>query len=109
VWVHSSAPDAPRLIAETIAPEGSGMCRYFHVLGSDATDPPGLAASQAEIGAPAGIAYRRIILGFILERGGPSRWLTHEEISEGVVAAVQPDAVDSTVGTTRPWSARPHE
>ena len=50
--------------------------------------------------------YRRVILGFVVE-GGKSRWLTHEEISGGVIEAVQKDAERYIVGTVEPWSMRP--
>lgn len=52
------------------------------------------------------IRYRQVILGFVIE-GGRSRWLTHQEISDGVLKAVHQDAAWSVVGTVEPWSMRP--
>lgn len=52
------------------------------------------------------IHYRQVILGFAVE-GGRSRWLTHDEISGGVVAAVRADEPYRVVGTVDPWSLRP--
>ena len=47
------------------------------------------------------IQYRQVILGFVVEPGG-SRWLTHQEISTGVMAAVRRDAPYYVVGTVEP-------
>ena len=52
------------------------------------------------------IQYRQVILGFVIE-GGRSRWLTHAEISGGVLDAVRNDRLFSIVGTVEPWSLRP--
>ena len=64
---------------------------------------PGLLtrAARAAEGAPS-CAYRQIVLGFVLEGEG-ARWLTHDEISEGVLKAIDEDAGLSTIGVTRPW------
>jgi hypothetical protein len=47
-----------------------------------------------------------VVLGFVAGETG-SRWLTNDEISTGVLKAVDEDAPLSIVGETRPWSARP--
>jgi hypothetical protein len=39
--------------------------------------------------------------------GSGSRWLTNQEISAGVIRAVDGDAPLSMVGVVEPWSARP--
>lgn len=49
---------------------------------------------------------RTVRLGFVIE-DGQSRWLTNEEISDGVLGAFVSGASVSTVGTLEPWSARP--
>jgi hypothetical protein len=105
-WFHTPGPSsilAPRMGA----PNAPG--RLFHVLGSAAADPsrPDIltrAARTAE-GAP-WCAYRQVVLGFAVEADG-SRWLINEEISAGVLQAIDADAVLSTVGVTTPWNARP--
>lgn len=49
---------------------------------------------------------RIVRLGFVIE-GHRSRWLTDEEISDGVFRAFLSGERDSTVGTLEPWDARP--
>jgi hypothetical protein len=105
-WIHSDAPEAPLAVARTAAAGGHEL-RYVHVLGSAADDPAQPDdARRARFAAVAGLVYQEVVLGFVLERGN-SRWLTHDEIAAGVLAAVDNHAPRSIVGTTRPWSARP--
>ncbi len=105
-WIHRTAPAAPAVVAAfTGTPERPG--RFFHVQGSVAADParaePGQRAALEQAGP---ILYREVILGFVIEEGR-SRWLTHREISEGVLEAIRADRPRFIVGTVRPWSARP--
>jgi len=101
-WVHGSAPDAPLAIARAASP-----CRFFHVLGSAAREP-----GRADDGRPAafaavpGITYHEVILGFVIHEGS-SRWLRNDEISAGVLRAVESDAARSIVDVVEPWAARP--
>lgn len=100
VWVHSVAPEAPYVIARYV------QGRYFHVLGSATADPsrPDPGRSRRFAALPH-LRYREVILGFVVEPGG-SRWLTHDEISRGVLEAIDRDAPRGIVGTVEPWSAR---
>jgi len=50
--------------------------------------------------------YRTILLGFVVE-GKTSRWLTNNEICDGVIEAIENDARDSIIGTVEPWNKRP--
>jgi hypothetical protein len=45
-------------------------------------------------------------LGFVLE-GNHSRWLTHAEISGGVIHSIQTQSKRHVVGTLTPWYRRP--
>jgi hypothetical protein len=105
-WIHSTAPDAPFVVADVVN-RGPAACRYVHVLASETADPsrsdPGTEARFRRFGS---IAYRAVVLGFVLEPGG-SRWLTDEEICAGVMRAIARDEVTTVVGTVRPWSERP--
>lgn len=102
-WFHSEEP-ALRL-AKQLAAYGTPL-RFFHVLGSDDARPDSnMRARRARFEVP-GMAYRSIALGFMHDPSG-SRWLTHEEISHGVIEAVHSDALASTVRMLDPWSLRP--
>ena len=105
-WVHSIVPQAPYIVAESIG-RGPSVCRYFDVRGSAAADPAH-PEPQREVSFQqfTYILYRRIILGFVLGNGA-SRWLTNDEISTGVIHAIERDTACYVVGTVHPWSARP--
>ena len=51
--------------------------------------------------------YRKVFLGFIKEGTG-SRWLTHEEIANGVIQQIKTDNVEEVVGQIQPYEERPH-
>ena len=106
VWIHSIAPAAPLAVAHHVgSPQRPG--RFFHVLGSAAADPSRPDPQRRAVFASvANIRYREVILGFVREGRG-SRWLTHDEISAGVLAAVEADRPRFIVGTVEPWDLRP--
>lgn len=106
-WVHSTAPDAPAIIARAAATHSRSL-RFFHVLGSASADPSQENPSTPAwvIGMP-NLEYRRVILGFVLESDDSSRWLTDAEICAGVLEAIQRDDEESIVGVVEPWSKRP--
>ncbi len=79
-WIHTDAPEAPRLVAAALAP-GARLVQVF-------------GTRRWPLGEiPLHIAYREVLLGSI---GG--RWLTHEEISAGVREAIDRDRPLSIVG-----------
>lgn len=101
-WIHRDAPDALRIMADEISRHAQEPWRLFHVRGSTAylhRELPQVAAN---------CLYREIILGFVTDEN-TSRWLTHEEISGGVITAVENDRERSVVGTLEPWERRPKE
>ena len=79
-WIHTYAPDAPQLVASRVAPGG----RLFQVFGTRVWPPDAV---------PLHVAYRQVLLG-----SHGTRWLTHEEISAGILGAVEADLPSSTVG-----------
>lgn len=79
-WIHPDAPEAPRIVADALAP-GARLVQVF------GTRVRPLAA------VPLHVAYRHVLLG---AREG--RWLTHEEISTGVLEAIDRDAAIHVVG-----------
>jgi hypothetical protein len=102
-WFHSLKIAAPRLLSERV------RGRMFQVLGSAAADPSHPerldTAAKAAQGSP-DCALRQVVLGFQVE-AGRSRWLTHEEISRGVLDAIRADLPLAIIGQVEPWSARP--
>ena len=99
-WIHSTVPDAIAVLAEEVGRSATAW-RFIHVKGS-ASD---LAAIRAAVLMPQGCAYRQVMLGYQHD-AGRSRWLTHQEVSDGVIRAIVDDT-DVTVGQLEPWSARP--
>ncbi|GLV14955.1 hypothetical protein Heshes_26400 [Alicyclobacillus hesperidum] len=100
-WIHSDATDAFQVVADEILTQAENPWWLFHVRGSSAhlnPDPPPV---------PPVCLYRQVVLGFVLEPDMTSRWLTHQEISDGVIQAIQNDWERSVVGTLEPWERRP--
>lgn len=106
-WIHSTAPEAPLAAANALS--GAGVpFHYCHVLGSAAADPSRPQPDRvAQFQQVPGLTYHEVILGFVLQPGGRSRWLTHSEISQGVLDAIAAGAQRHIVGTVEPWSLRP--
>jgi hypothetical protein len=103
-WIHSTAPNALANVVNEIAASGQPF-RLLVISGSGAADParvPNVRPSTL----PPQCLYRHVILGWMGD-GTRSRWLTHVEISHGVVQAIESDAAESIVGAVRPWHLRP--
>jgi hypothetical protein len=90
-WIRSWVPEALLATAAAVAPGG----RIFHVLGSARSDAS--APAIAELQGRDDLLYRQVQLGSI---GG--RWLTDEEISAGVLAAIRADELHYLVGESTP-------
>nr|WP_281347077.1 short-chain dehydrogenase [Virgibacillus doumboii] len=100
-WIHSTAPEALPLIKDMIMERNlNSVWRLFHVQGSSRF------FEKENTPVPDNCLYRRVYLGFILENNH-SRWLTHDEISDGVIQAIASDNEETVVGTLEPWSKRP--
>jgi molybdopterin-guanine dinucleotide biosynthesis protein A len=80
-WIHPDAPAAPAVVADALAPGG----RLVQVFGTRVWP-------LADV--PLHVAYRQVLLG---AKNG--RWLTHDEISAGTLAAVDADRPLHVVGT----------
>lgn len=59
-----------------------------------------------EIVIPANCTYEKVFLGFVME-GETSRWLTNDEISNGVIQQIKSKEDERIVGQLIPYSARP--
>lgn len=100
-WIHGSAPHAlDSLIDEIAKVNNTKVWKLFQIQGSSRF------FEKENTSVPENCQYRRVYLGFILE-GSTSRWLTHNEISSGVLHAIQTDQQETIVGTLEPWDSRP--
>lgn len=104
-WIHSSAPDALLIVASVLAP-GPPRSRLVHVLGSTEFDPAVGHESKRDQLRDLGVTYQTVALRFVLDAHGP-RWLTHNEISRGIVHALLGPAQPVVVGDAAPWHLRP--
>ncbi|SDI80164.1 hypothetical protein [Natribacillus halophilus] len=100
-WIHSIASDAIPIILDELTHQKRPW-RFFHIKGSS-DDLPSILG---EYTVPWNCLYRDVQLGFKIEED-VSRWLTHEEISNGVISAIHYDKKQTIVGTLYPWSTRP--
>ncbi|WP_103108307.1 short-chain dehydrogenase [Brevibacillus reuszeri] len=98
-WIHSTAPEALSTIQQVLS-RPKKTWNLYHVCGSRAWIKPPLVQEFA------GCSYHRIILGFVCEEKG-SRWLTNEEIAQGVISAIQSKEPQTIVGSVEPWEKRP--
>lgn len=103
-WLHD--PALGPVVANAVSLPG-WRCDFFQVLGSDAADPERSPDTLHATLEPSGeLVYHQVILGFCKTENG-SRWLTHAEISAGVLEAIERRAPSHTVGVVSPWSDRP--
>jgi molybdopterin-guanine dinucleotide biosynthesis protein A len=79
-WIHTDAPEAPRIVVEALAP-GARLVQVF-----------GTRVWPLEA-VPLHVAYRQVLLG-----STEGRWLTHDEISTGVLEAIDADRPVHVVG-----------
>lgn len=103
-------------LSEKTQAESLRHARLFHLIGSMDTRPAVRAAIERYTKEHPGIAWRRVLLGFKMTGkgkaggaigAGGSRWLTHEEIWQGTLAAIDNDWVESVIGVVTPWEKRP--
>ncbi|MBW8350877.1 short-chain dehydrogenase [Bacillus sp. IITD106] len=100
-WIHSGAEHVLPIIAEENK-LFERPWRLFHILGSSTN----LQEVINQVKVPASCLYRQVQLGFIIEHNR-SRWLTHQEISAGVIKAITQDQSVHIIGTVEPWDMRP--
>lgn len=74
--------------------------RFIHVKGSRRY------FENEEILIPTNCTYGKVFLGFVIE-GETSRWLTNDEISNGVIHQITSKGDERIVGQLIPYSARP--
>lgn len=111
-WVHGDSPQALPTIANCLknrpknGAQGEPSPKLFHLISSGDTRPAIRAAIERLTKDFPSIAWRRVLLGFKFKQSG-SRWLTHEEIWQGTLAAIDNDWTESVIGVVTPWEKRP--
>lgn len=106
LWIHDTAPILPVSIVKELNHENQN-CDILHVVSSAEADPTRRGETWFEKMSPyQAVHYRQVILGFVLTDRG-SRWLTNQEISNGVIQALDSKTKKSVVGTVSPWRLRP--
>lgn len=104
-WLHDDLL-APELAIALC--RNSDFCRFIHVRSSVTQDPVRDEDQiPARFEAMPRVAYQQLILGFVVGQEG-SRWLTHAEISQAAVRAIDnPELARTVAGVISPWSMRP--
>lgn len=99
-WVKEPSEPVFSVLSKEVSAYRNTPWRLVHVLGSSAS------RHHVAPALPDLCRYQTVILGFQRDRG-QSRWLTHEEISLGVLEAVRSENPLSIVGIVEPWDFRP--
>ncbi|MED3623601.1 short-chain dehydrogenase [Neobacillus thermocopriae] len=100
-WIHSIAENALQIIVNEVT-KGNTDWELFHILGSRAN----LEEIKKKAVVPINCKYYQVQLGFKME-GTRSRWLTNEEISEGIIEAIKKKKNMFMIGQMEPWEKRP--
>lgn len=101
-WIHSNEKNVIDIISNEIRDISNTKWRLFHVLGSSSN----LEEILREIDDIENCDYHQVQLGFISEND-KSRWLTHDEISDGVINCISTNSKKYLVGKLTPWNKRP--
>jgi hypothetical protein len=99
-WVHATGKNVIPCLTNCMS--DAEQWKLFHVNGSSAK----LDNIKKKMDVPKNVQYHQIQLGFILENGN-SRWLLHDEISNGVIQAITEGEIKKIIGTIEPWDKRP--
>lgn len=94
LWIHKSGDDVLHKILDKFVHK---ECQIFHVLSSSSGDPEEYKNAILERYQNVKCVYRTVKLGSI-KVGNVSRWLTHEEISNGTIEAMEKEK-DVVIGT----------
>ncbi|MET3695683.1 hypothetical protein SAMN05877753_102786 [Bacillus oleivorans] len=102
-WIHSTAPTAVPTIMKQVSELQIHQWTLILIKGSSSY-LSSIISPESDI--PENCYVKEVLLGFIYN-GTTSRWLTHQEISEGVIQAIQGNKTKTVVGTLEPWEKRP--
>lgn len=103
-WIHGTAPNAISTIKQQIAMLQKTHRWLLIIIKGSSSNLSSIIATEATI--PENCTVKEVQLGFIFN-GTTSRWLTHEEISLGVIQAIKGNKSKVVVGTLEPWNKRP--
>jgi hypothetical protein len=92
LWIHETGAELLQALLDRVR---TTDCLVIHVLSSAAPDPT--AFRDALDRTSARCRYRAVRLGAMRTLTGGSRWLTNDEISDGVIEAIRKDK-DVTIG-----------
>ena len=96
-WIHSTAPDALQTVCRDLD-SNSGKINLFEIVSSERGKIPNYHVQQAKgFSLFQSIKYHSILLGAVKD-GSSLRWLTHDEISDGVIDAVENLKVNTIIG-----------
>ena len=99
-WIHSTGQQVIPCLTEFLP--HSEPWKLFQVNGSSSN----LQEMKAKTVVPPNVSFHQVLLGFKIE-SGKSRWLTHDEISDGVIKAIRENNSQLVIGTITPWEKRP--
>ena len=99
-WIHSTGQQVIPCLTASLSQ--SQPWKLFHISGSSSN----LQEIKDKMAIPKHVSYHQIQLGFKTE-SGISRWLTHAEISNGVIKAILEEKPEQIIGTIEPWENRP--
>ena len=108
-WIRPKAELMRAALDAMIAPQGllvEVMGSRSILLGEDGS--PSIAETRAQaLAAQPDMTYAQVILGFVIEEDGSSRWLHHHEISAAAAAQLDDPIPRRIAGTLDPWDKRP--
>ena len=99
-WIHSTGQHVLPCLIESFS--HSQPWKLFQVSGSSSN----LQEIKDRLAIPTHVSYHQIQLGFKTE-SGISRWLTHAEISNGVIQSILEEKPEQVIGIIEPRENRP--
>jgi len=100
-WIHGSDKRIWESLLQAIPNTKNVM--LYHIKGSSSY----LKNDHTKSYLPSYIIYREVKLGFIIEGNNFSRWLTNNEIAQGIIDAIKEELPVKHVGVFEPWNLRP--
>ncbi|MFJ7733697.1 short-chain dehydrogenase [Lysinibacillus sp. NPDC097231] len=100
-WIHGSDKRVWESLIQA-TPNTKNVILY-HIKGSSSY----LQDDQTRNFMPTNIIYHEVKLGFVVEANNSSRWLTNDEIAQGIIEAINQGLTEKHVGVFEPWNLRP--